>query len=210
MAESEQTMTETGKQKKSFLQKLNHPLTYWLGGWVILGVALSTTLKHFGVKSYMATGWQMADALILFTIIYFFAKDPVREFLAGRKKEIAASIDTYKKQLAEMEKNFEEIKYRLTWIEDEVEDIEARARADAALDKMRLEEETRKQLERIKNEAEFNAKAEIKTAEARLKAEAIKKALAVAEEILRKRVTDREEEKLFSDYLREVERGAQR
>jgi F-type H+-transporting ATPase subunit b len=200
-------MGETKPEKKGFRLKA---LLVWVGIWCVFGAALTVVLWKLGVKSYMATAWQAADFLILLTIIYFAAKDPVMEYLAGRKNEISSNIEVYKKQLEEMEKNYEEIKYRLTWIEEEVENIESRARSDAALEKMRLEEEAQKQIERIKNEAEFNMKQEIKAAEARLKEEAIARALKIAEEILKKKVTDKEEMKLLEEYLQEVQSGTSR
>jgi len=202
-------MGETRQEKKSLLAKLKHPLTYWILGWLALGVVLSVVLKLANIKTpYLADAWQVADFLILITIIYFAAKGPVKQYLVDRRKEIAESIETYRKMLEEMRKNYEEINYRLAWIEDEVEAIESRARADVALERMRLEQEAKKQIERIKNEAEFTAKQEIKAAEARLKEEAVARALKIAEDILRKKVTDKEELKLFEDYLREVGSGA--
>ena len=162
------------------------------------------------VEAATPTAWQAADFLILFTIIYFAAKGPLKDFLVGRRKEIGDSIETYKKMLDEMEKNAEEIRYRLTRIEEEIESIESRSRSDLELEKMRLQDETKKQIERIKNEAEFTAKQEIKAAEARLKEEAIERAMKVAEEILRKKITDKEEAKLFEEYFREVESGTSR
>jgi len=199
-------MAETGKEKKSILK----PMLFWVGGWLGVGAVGSVLMVMTGKKAFLPTFWQPVDVLILLTILYFAAKDPLLEYLAERKKNIAQNIETYKKQLAEMEKTLEETRYRLTWIEEEVENIEARARADLALEKMRLEGEAQKQIERIKNEAEFTAKQELKAAEARLKEEAIQRALKVAEEILKKKVTDQEELKLFEEYLREVQTGSQR
>jgi len=197
-------MSEAGQGKKSILK----PMLIWVGVWLGLGAIGSIIMVKTGHKAYLPTFWQPVDVLILLTILYFVAKEPLLQYLSERRQNIARDIETFKQQLAKAEKALEETRYRLAWIEDEVENIEARARSELALEKMRLEEEAKKQIERVKNEAEFTARQELKAAEARLKEEAIGRALKVAEEILKKRVTDREELKLFEEYLREVESGS--
>jgi len=206
-------MGENSQEKKSFLARV--PKSFWIlmACWVALGVVLSMVLKKIGMPhgvSATATAWQLANVLILLTIFYFAAKNAVLQTLADRKKEIAESIDTYKKMLAEARKNYEEIESKLNFIEKEYESMEAQAREDFQKEKARILEESKKQIARIKNEAEFTARQEIKGAEARLKEQAVSTALKIAEEILRKKVTDKEETRLSEEYLREVDSGAQR
>jgi F-type H+-transporting ATPase subunit b len=206
-------MGENTQEKKSLLSKI--PAAFWvlMFCWLVVGYVLSKILNKMGMPegvSPSATAWQLADVLILLTILYYAAKSAVLKTLADRKKEISESIDTYKNMLAEARKNYEEIESKLNFIEKEYEQMEVQARQDFEKEKTRILEETKKLIERIKNEAEFTAKQEIKGAEARLKDDAVNAALKIAEEILKKKVTDKEEMKLSEEYLREVESGAQR
>jgi len=192
-------------EKKNWLSRLNHPLTYWILGWTIFGWVLSVIFKKVGLDTATASAWQVANFLILLTVLYYLAKGPAKDYLVKRRETIANDILEAQKRLEELEKRYEEIKYRFSWIEDEIENIDSQFRRETEAERARMMAEAKKQIERIKNEAEFTAKQEIKSAEARLKEEAINQALKIAEEILRKKVTAEDQVRLFEEYLREVE-----
>jgi len=192
-------------EKKNWLSRLNHPLTYWIIGLTILGWVLSVIFKKLGLDTATASAWQVANFLILLTVLYYLAKGPAKDYLVKRRETIANDIMEAQKKLEDLEKRYEEVKYRFSWIEDEIEAIDSQFRKETEAERARMMQEAKKQIERIKNEAEFTAKQEIKSAQARLKEEAINKAMKIAEEILRKKITAQDQIRLFEEYLKEVE-----
>ena len=192
-------------EKKNWLSRLNHPLTYWIVGWTILGWILSMVFKKLGLESATASAWQVANFLILLTVLYYLAKGPAKGYLIKRRESIAKDIEEAQERVAELEKRYQEVKYRFSWIEDEIEAIDSQFRRETETERVRMLEEAKKQIERIKNEAEFTARQEIKSAEARLKEEAIKKAIKIAEEIIRAKITPEDQKRWFEEYLKEVE-----
>jgi|GEM_PF-1570862 F-type H+-transporting ATPase subunit b len=196
------------KTKSGLLGKiLRHPLLYWILGWTALGFVLTPIFEKIGIETAQASAWQVANFLILLTVLIYFAKDPLREYLAKRSKEISGSIDEAKKMRENAESSYQDLEYKLEWIEDEISGIESKIREEAERERSRIIEEAKKQIERIKNETEFTARQELKVAEARLREEAVKKALQLAEDILKSKLSEEDEARLIEEYLQEVERG---
>lgn len=187
---------------------LRHPLLYWILFYTVLGFVLTPLLEKVGIESAKASAWQIANFLILFTALYYFAKDPLKEYLVKRRTEISGSIEQAKKIRAEAENSYQELEYKMEWIEDEITGIESRLREEGERERERLMAEAQKQIARIKNEAEFTARQELKVAEARLREEAIEKALKIAEEVLKQTLSAQDEERLLEEYLEELERGS--
>jgi len=186
---------------------IRNPLLYLILLWTALGFGLTPLFEKIGIETARANAWQIANFLILVSVLYYFAKDPLKDYLSKRRTEIAGSIDEAKKMRDDTERSYQDYEYKMEWIEDEIAGIESRIREEGERERNRLLEEARKQMERIKNEAEFTARQEVKSAEARLREEAITKALRIAEEILKSRLTLEDEGRLLEEYLREAERG---
>ncbi len=205
-------MSEQKTGSGTFGKILRHPLLYWIILWTALGFGLTEVFKRIeiiGPEGASASAWQLANFLILVTALYYFAKDPLKEFLLKRRTEIKGNIDEAVKTRENFESSYQDYEYKMEWIEDEIAGIESKLREEGERERNRLLEEAEKQIERIRNEAEFTARQEVKAAEARLTEEAIRRALKLAEEILKAKLGDEDEKRLLEEYLREVASGGQ-
>ncbi len=200
-------MSQEKKSAGMVAMVLKNPLLYVILLWTALGFVLTPVFEKIGIETAKANAWQIANFLILLSVLYYFGKDPLKEYLSKRRTEIGGSIDEAKKMLEDTERSSQDYEYKMEWIEDDLAGIESRIREEGDRERIRLMEEAQKQIERIRHEAEFTANQELKAAEALLKEEAIRSALRIAEEILKSKLGDQDEARLLEEYLQEVERG---
>lgn len=189
-----------------FLNKLKHPMSYWILGFCVLGIILTVLLKHFGVENATATAWHFPNFLILITILYFIGKKPLSEFLLARQNEIKNAIMESKRLKAEVESRLKEYRARFERIEEEIQAITSQMRREGELEKERILADAQKKVERIQNELEFTVGQEFRTAIARLREEFLDRAIKISLEIIKKELTVEDERRLFEEYLNELGR----
>jgi F-type H+-transporting ATPase subunit b len=151
-----------------------------------------------------ATAWSIPNFLILITIIWHFAKDPLNENLKNRREELATAIREAEKAKAEAEALKEEYGQKLAEIDREIERVRQEMRDQGEAEKARITEEAERQAERIQNEADFTAKQEVLVAQYRLREEAAKLAVRVAEDVIRQVIDEQDRDRLLGEYLDKV------
>jgi F-type H+-transporting ATPase subunit b len=185
--------------------------------WVVLGIVLTVALNRWGgplgiralmstsEPSALATGWYLPNFLILCTLLWYFGRGPLKEHLVARRAGLAEAIAGAERRRLEAEDRHREFEEKLARIEQEMASLKQILREEGEREKERILVKAREEAQRIKNEAEFTAKQELRKAQAALREEAAALTVELAEKIIRQTITSEDQERILHDYLTRVE-----
>jgi F-type H+-transporting ATPase subunit b len=146
------------------------------------------------------------NAAILYTLLYRFAKKPVREGLTRRKAAIERGMKEAAEQKAKAEERLAEYEHRLETIEEEVERVRHDMRRAGELERVRILNDARARRERLERDARLLVEQEFAHVREMLKKETVHSALRTAGEALRARVTPSDHAGLAELYLSRLPR----
>ena len=150
--------------------------------------------------------WKVLNVVVLGAIIYKFAKKPIGNALnssaESAKKLISDAREAEEKLTAELD----EMRGKITGLEKEAEQMVATAKKDAEIEKKRIIEEGRQEIERMKRQASFAMEQERRKTEANLRHWIAEESVALAEKELKKEMNQNQQNKLVKKYMDELSR----
>jgi len=152
----------------------------------------------------LGTAWNLPNFLILITIIVHFFGPGLNEQMKTRREDLEKAIDAAEKAKAEAVDAKEKYETKLKKLDDEIYDIKQDMRKQGEKEKDRIVEQAKELAERIKNEADFTAKQEILVAQYRLREDAAKLAVEVAEKVIKQAISEQDRDRLINEYLEKV------
>jgi F-type H+-transporting ATPase subunit b len=146
----------------------------------------------------------LVNFLIYGFIIVKFALPLIRDFLKTRREEVVAKIAeaSAKKQAAEA--LVRDYRSRLAGLDKEVQSLRAALRDDGEREKSRLVSEALATAVKIKQDADFLADQEVKTARQKLREEMADEAEATARQLIERNISAADQSRLADDFLRSV------
>lgn len=165
-----------------------------------LAAALYPLLHGFD----LALAWNIPNFLIFITLLAYFIREPLNKNLKTRREDLEKAIADAKAARAEAEALLAEYEDKFSHLDREVEKLKAEFRSQAEADKARIVAEAERLAERIRNEAEFTTKQELLMAQYKLREEAAKLAVEIAEKVIREVINDEDQERLLAEYLDKV------
>jgi F-type H+-transporting ATPase subunit b len=144
------------------------------------------------------------NALILYAIIYRFAKSPIREGLAKRKATIEKGMRDAAEVKAAAEASLAEYEEKLETIEAEVERIRRDMRQAGETERARVLSEARARRERLERDARLLVEQEFGAARETLLRETVQSALKSATDALKARVTPADHARFAEEYLTQL------
>ena len=156
---------------------------------------------YFGIPGWIL---KTANMVLFIGVLVYFVGGPVKKGFAERSAAIRRAADEAKERREKADRMAGDIQARLTAIEAEVRAIHERAEAEGERQKRELvaaaEAESQKILANARNEVDNR----LKHARKELTEFAGQLATERAEQILREKMTDQDQQKLFQESLREV------
>lgn len=156
---------------------------------------------YFGIPGWIL---KLANMLLFLGVLIYFAGGPVKRAFAERSAQIQRAAEEAKERREKADRMAGDIQARLTAIEAEVRAIHERAQAEGERQKRELiaaaEAESQKILTTARNEVENR----LKHARTELTGFAGQLASERAEQILREKITEADQQKLFHESLHEV------
>lgn len=156
---------------------------------------------YFGIPGWIL---KLANVALFLGVLIYFVGGPVKKAMADRKAAIQQAAAEAKERRAKADRMADDIQARLSAIEAEVRAIHERAQAEGERQKRELiaaaEAESQKILANARNEVDNR----LKHARTELTEFAGQLASERAEQILREKITEADQKKLFSESLREV------
>jgi F-type H+-transporting ATPase subunit b len=158
-------------------------------------------LKFLGLPFWI---WKLANMLLFLGMLVWLLRGPIATAFAARTAAIRAAADEARDRRVKADQMASDIQSRLAQLEQEVTAIHERARQEGDRQKRELiaaaEAEAQKILQSARNEVENR----LKHARHELTEYAGQLASERAEAILREKITDADQKKLFDESLREV------
>ncbi len=137
----------------------------------------------------------------------YLGKKPIQQALKARRDGIAKEIEEATRMRKEAEKRAKVYQNKLAHLEEEMKTTrETLVRAGEA-ERERLVVEAEAKAERMRKDAEFLVEQELKQLRVDLQRDTVEAAIAAAEELLKKRVTQADQERLAEDYLADLARS---
>ncbi|NPA93996.1 MAG: F0F1 ATP synthase subunit B [Thermodesulfobacteria bacterium] len=158
-------------------------------------------LTHGQVMNFV---WHCLNFALLLVILVKFLKQPITDSLKGRQESIAKAFEELEAKKAEAADRFKEYEQKLSGMDEEAKRILENFIAQGQKERDSIIEQAKAAAERIKAQAEFYVQQELAKAKTELQREVADMAVKMAEEIIRKNLTEQDQSKLISEYLERV------
>lgn len=165
---------------------------------------LAATMYSWSDKMKLGNAWAIPNFLILITLLVYFSKDMLLANMNEKRAALAKALSETEKARQEAEAMKADYESKFANLGRELENLKAEMRAQAEDEKARIVKAAQAQAERIKNDADFTARQELLVAQYRLKEEAAKLAVQVAEQVVREVINDQDRDRLMTEYLSSV------
>jgi F-type H+-transporting ATPase subunit b len=148
--------------------------------------------------------FMFVNLLVLLGIYYKYGKGPISEGLKNRRATVAREIEEAQRMQKEAEARAAKYQEKLSHLEAELKETRDSLRAAGEVERDRLIREAEEKASRMERDAKFLVEQELKQLRSELTRDAVETAVLAAEELLRKRITASDQERLAEDYLSQL------
>jgi len=148
--------------------------------------------------------WRTANFIALIIILVKFLAKPIANGLSGRRRGIQEELDDLESKRDAAERSYKEFEGRLAGMEKEMDSVVEKAIAMAQDEKTRILSEAEQSAEEIKKQAEAAVQTAIVEAKGKLQDEVAEQAAAMAEELIVKNLTAKDQVAITEQYLERV------
>lgn len=152
--------------------------------------------------------YQTLNLAIILGVLFYFGREPIREFFATRRAAIQTELAESAALLQAAEQRNAELQRRLVDLSSEVEEIREGAARRAEDEAERILSDARATAERIRSDAHAAVDQELRRAQTELRQEAADLALEIAARKLSEHVGEGDRERLMDEFILRVEPGA--
>jgi F-type H+-transporting ATPase subunit b len=145
--------------------------------------------------------WRLLNFAILMYILYKLAWKRLVNFFRNRREDIKTSLAETKDRRVEAEERFKEYEIKLTKATDDIQSISEMIKAQGLVEKQKLIADAEKAAEKMKEDARARMDQEMKKAGSQLRTEAVELSIKVAEDILKRNVSQEDHEKMVKEYM---------
>ena len=148
--------------------------------------------------------YRLLNFSIVVAILVYFLRKPLKNALGGRTEEIEKALAEAQKVKEEAEARFAEYDRKLAEATDEIAEIGAAIRREGEFEKEKIIASAKEMAAKIEKDAGKAAALEVAKARTELQREAVKLAVGVAEELLKKNFTKEDDARLIDEYMQKV------
>lgn len=171
-----------------------------------LAVASSEGGEHGGAtKGWVATDtYRVMNFAVLAAVLFFVLRKPLSQALNGRIQGIKQQLADLENKKKVAEKNLAECNEKLALLNKEAERLVDEYIRQGEEAKARILKEAEASAEKLKEQAHKNIEHEFEQAKSKLQSEIVEQALAKAEQMITKKITDKDQTRLVDEYLEKV------
>ena len=156
-------------------------------------------------KGWVATDtYRVMNFGVLFIALFFLLKKPVSNALNARITGIKEQLETLEAKKAEAEKQLTEYNERLSMLDKEAEELIQGYIKQGEEAKARIIEAAESTAGKLEEQAKRHIAHEFEAAKEQLQTEIMQKALVKAEEIIKTKINDEDQDRLVDEYLEKV------
>ena len=176
------------------------------GCWV--SIALAASGGESGSKGWISTDtFRVMNFAVLVIALVFILRKPLSQALGARIKGIKEQLEDLEASKAEAEKKLAEYNEKLAQLEKEAEKIVEGYIQQGNEAKARILKEAETAAEKLKIQARRNIEHEFEQAKSKLQKEIFETSLAKAEEIIKGKISDEDQDRIVDEYLKKVVAG---
>jgi F-type H+-transporting ATPase subunit b len=149
-------------------------------------------------------GWRVVNFIALMIILVKFGAKPIGAGLSSRRKKIKDEIETLEMKRVEAENSYNEFQAKLATVESEIDKVVERAIAQAEVEKTKILEKAEQGAADLMRSAEMAVQNQVTEARRTLKNEVAEQAAVLAEELIVKNLTAKDQVKIIETYLDKV------
>lgn len=175
-------------------------------GFVFVGIALASGEAEGGhsTEKWIDLGKKTFNFVVLIGLLYWLLAAKIKDFFVGRRAEIKENIEKAAQRKAEAEKKFREYSEKLDKASLEIDNIYEMIKAQGVAEKQKIIEDAERTAKKMKEDAQARIEQETKKATDMLKAQAVQISVQMAEEILKKNITQEDHAKMVKEYIDKV------
>ncbi len=162
------------------------------------------------MSEFFASGmhWKIFNFAVFIFLLVHFLKKPVRDFWQGRSNQIRTQLNEASQLAHVARERHEQLKIRLSGLEEETRSLLKQMNDDAELEKKFLADQAARLSVRLSEENEHILDQELRRAHESLKEATAHLVIEIAEKILREQIRPEDQQKLSDTYLKDLEKGA--
>ncbi len=170
--------------------------------------AMGASGEDAGAKGWASTDWfRVMNFAVLVIALVFVLRKPLSQALGARIKDIKDQLENLEARKIEAEKQLAEYSEKLSRLEKESQKIVEDYIRQGKEAKARILKEAESAADKLQTQARRNIEHEFKQAKLKLQEDIFETSLAKAEDILKGKISDEDQDRLVDEYLRKVEAG---
>ena len=173
-----------------------------------MGVAIGSSgegHEEIGAKGWIATDtYRIINFAVLAIALFFLLRKPASQALGARIKGIKDQLEELEERKKDAEKELAEYNEKLSLLDQEAGKIVQSYIRQGNEAKARILEEAKSAAQKLEEQAKRNIEHEFKQAKLKLQKDIFEKSLLKAEEIIKDKITAKDQKKLIDEYLEKV------
>ena len=154
----------------------------------------------------MGLFYKWFNFLVFLGLLFYFLKEPLKDFLGDRRENIKKDIDEVAKQKARVETKFQDYRKKLAEAHTEINQLQKEMRQEGELEKINLIKKAKSFAEKIRDDAAKVAEQELGRAKLTLKKMTLLLAVDLAKQWVEKVIENEDQERLISVAIDQLER----
>ncbi len=148
--------------------------------------------------------YRSINFIIFFVVLFILLRKPLKQALANRRGSIKAELEELEARKEQAKKEYQALEKRIANIKEEREVILAEFKAEGEKEQKKIIDNAQKVASRIVEQAQATIQQEIQKANLVLRQDLAEMAVQMAEEIIKKNITENDQKVLIGEYLAKV------
>jgi F-type H+-transporting ATPase subunit b len=145
------------------------------------------------------------NLVVLFGIIGWFARKPLKDAIASRATNVKKDMDDINALRKQAQDRYAEVETRLQAYDKKLAEMKGQAEQEAAAEAREIAARAERDAQQIQAAAQRTIRDETLRARQALRADAVELAVKIAEEQLKRTITEEDQRRLASEFLHTVE-----
>ncbi len=175
---------------------------------VSAGAAIAATAEHEGgggAWDVSKLTWRVINTLALIGLLVYFMRKPLVNFFKERTTAVELELAEARAARDEAELTIKEYEKKIAGMDKELNKIRAELRKATEMESDKVVANAERMAKGMIDAARVAAEQEVRKARAALQGEASRMAVEMAEGLIREKISEADQKKIFEDYLGRVE-----
>jgi F-type H+-transporting ATPase subunit b len=187
-----------------------HSVIWMVGVLLLFSINLAAASSEEGEHGGATKGWVATDTYrvmnfaVLAAVLFFVLRKPMSQALNGRIQGIKQQLADLESKKKAAEKSLAECNEKMALLNKEAERLVEEYIRQGEEAKTRIMKEAEASADKLKEQARKNIENEFEQAKNKLQTEIVEQALAKAEQMITKKITEKDQTKLVDEYLEKV------